>query len=195
MRVFITGATGFIGSYLVPELLRAGHQVIGLSRSQDGAETLVRAGAEAFMGDVNDLDRLRVGVAMCDAVIHAAFNHDFARVKQHSEEDRTVVEALGEALAGSDRPLIVTSGTGLVERRPGEDCVVETDPHANVDTAPRAATDRYHVASSASSAARSPSASSASSTVWLASSGRALASGSASTGYPPGSTAKARPAG
>ena len=141
MRVFVTGATGFIGSYLVPELLRAGHQVVGLSRSRESAEKLARAGAEAFAGDVNDLDRLRAGAQASDAVIHAAFNHDFARVRQHSEDDRKVIEALGETLAGSDRPLIVTSGTGLVERRPGADCVTETDARASLETAPRAATE------------------------------------------------------
>jgi nucleoside-diphosphate-sugar epimerase len=141
MRVFVTGATGFIGSYLVPELLKAGHQVVGLSRSNESAEKLARAGAEAFPGDVNDLDRLRAGARMADAVIHTAFNHDFARVKQHSEEDRKVIEALGETLAGSERPLIVTSGTGLVERRTGEDSVMESDAHASLEKAPRAATE------------------------------------------------------
>jgi len=140
MRVFVTGATGFVGSYLVPELLEAGHQVIGLCRSDEGAERLARAGAQAFRGDVNDLDCLRAATKTSDAVIHAAFNHDFARVKQHSEEDRKVIEALGEALSGSQRPLVVTSGTGLVERRTG-DCVVETDAHASLEKTPRAATE------------------------------------------------------
>ena len=142
MRVFVTGATGFIGSHLVPELLGAGHQVIGLSRSPEGAERLVGAGAQALVGDVNDLDRLRAGVAMSDGVIHAAFNHDFTQVRQHSEADRTVIEALGEALAGSARPLIVTSGTGLAARRAGADRVVETDAPAPLETAPRAATEQ-----------------------------------------------------
>jgi len=137
----MTGATGFIGSYLVPELLKAGHQVVGLARSEESAEKLARAGVEAFAGDVNDLDRLRAGAKTSDAVIHAAFNHDFARVKQHSEEDRKVIEALGEALGGSERPLIVTSGTGLVERGAGADSVVETDAHASLESAPRAATE------------------------------------------------------
>lgn len=141
MRVFLTGATGFVGSCLVPELIGAGHQVIGLSRSAEGAEKLAQAGAEAFAGDVNDLPRLAEGAAGADAVIHAAFNHDFSRVREHSEADRKAIEALGAALAGSDRPLLVTSGTGLVERPPGRDAVIETDPAASLASAPRAATE------------------------------------------------------
>ncbi len=141
MRVFITGATGFIGAHLVPELLQAGHHVIGLCRSEEGAKKLAQAGAEPFFGDVNDLSRLRAGALSADGVIHTAFNHDFARVRQHSEEDRAVIEALGEALTGSGKPLIVTSGTGLVERRLGEDCVIETDTHAGSAKTPRAATE------------------------------------------------------
>jgi nucleoside-diphosphate-sugar epimerase len=137
----MTGATGFIGSYLVPALLKEGHQVIGLCRSAESADKLVRAGAEAFLGDLNDLDRLRAGANLGDAVIHAAFNHDFARVRQHSEEDRKVIEALGDALCGSERPLLVTSGTGLVERQSGASSVVETDNHASLEKAPRAATE------------------------------------------------------
>lgn len=141
MRVFMTGATGFIGAYLIPVLLEAGHQVIGLCRSAESADKLVRVGAEAFPGDLNDLDRLRAGASLGDAVIHAGFDHDFARVRQHSEADRKVIEALGDALFGSQRPLIVASGTGLVERRPGASAVVETDDHASLETAPRAATE------------------------------------------------------
>ncbi len=141
MRVFMTGATGFIGSYLVPELLQAGHDVVGLCRSDKGEETLVRAGAEAFRGDLIDLGRLLEGVKSADGVIHAAFNHDFTQARQSSENDRKVIEALGTALAGTDRPLIVTSGTGLVERSAPGAFVTEADPAATSAKIPRAATE------------------------------------------------------
>lgn len=140
MRVFLTGATGFIGSYLVPELIGAGHQVTGLSRSDAGGEALARAGAEVVRGDVNDLVRLRTAAAAVDGVIHAAFNHDGYDAKQASEDDRKVVETLGEALAGSDRPLIVTSATGLVRSNTGGP-VVESDGHPTSAALPRAATE------------------------------------------------------
>lgn len=140
MRVFLTGATGFIGSYLVPELVNAGHHVVGLSRSDAGAEALTRAGAEVFRGDVNDLDRLRIAAEAADGVIHAAFNHDFSNLRQHSEEDRRAIETLGEALAGSNRPLIVTSGTGLARSKTGGP-VIETDDHLTLVESPRAATE------------------------------------------------------
>jgi nucleoside-diphosphate-sugar epimerase len=140
MRVFLTGATGFIGSYLVPELIEAGHQVVGLSRSDVGAETLTRAGAEVCRGDVNDLDRLRTAAAAADGVIHAAFNHDFANLKRHSEEDRQVIGTLGDALAGSGRPLVISSGTGLARSKNGGP-VVETDDHVTSAEFPRAASE------------------------------------------------------
>ncbi len=138
MRVFLTGATGFIGSFLVPELINAGHRVVGLSRSDVGAEALTRAGAEVFRGDVNDLDRLRSAAEAADGVIHTAFNHDFSNLKQHSENDRKVIETLGEALAGSDRPLVITSGTGLARSKTGGPAV-ETDDHVTSAEFPRAA--------------------------------------------------------
>jgi nucleoside-diphosphate-sugar epimerase len=140
MRVFLTGATGFIGSYLVPELIDAGHAVVGLSRSEAGAEALTRAGVEVFRGDVNDLDRLSTAAEAADGVIHAAFNHDFSNLKRHSEDDRKVIETLGEALAGSDRPLVVTSGTGLARSKSGGPAL-ETDDHVASAEFPRAATE------------------------------------------------------
>ena len=140
MRVFLTGATGFIGSFLVRELIDAGHHVVGLSRSDAGAKALIGAGAEVFRGDVTDLDRLRAAAEAADGVIHAAFNHDFPNLKQHSENDRKVIETLGKALAGSDRPLVITSGTGLARSKTGGP-VVETDDHVDSAEFPRAATE------------------------------------------------------
>jgi nucleoside-diphosphate-sugar epimerase len=141
MRVFLTGATGFIGSFLVPELINAGHHVVGLSRSDAGAEALAHAGAEVFRGDVNDLDRLRTAAEAADGIIHAAFNHDFSNLKQHSENDRKVIETLGEVLAGSDRPFVIASGTGLVARSKTGGPAVETDDHVTAAAFPRAATE------------------------------------------------------
>lgn len=140
MRVFITGATGFIGSFLVPELVKAGHQVLGLSRSEAGSEALTRSGAEVRRGDVNDLEGLRVAAESADGVIHAAFNHDFANLEKHSEEDRKVIETLGEVLAASNRPLVITSGTGLARSKTG-DPAVEADEHFTSAEFPRAASE------------------------------------------------------
>jgi nucleoside-diphosphate-sugar epimerase len=140
MRVFVTGATGFVGSFVVLELISAGHDVVGLSRSDAGAEALVRVGAKVFRGDVNDLERLRNPAEAADGIIHAAFNHDASDLKQHSENDRKVIATLGAALAGTDRPLIITSGTGLVQSTTGGP-VRETDDHATSAVFPRAASE------------------------------------------------------
>lgn len=119
MRVFLTGATGFIGSRILTELLDAGHQVLGMTRSDAGAKTLADAGAEIHRGQLEDLDSLREGAAWADAVIHTAFDHDFSHFVANCEKDRQAILALGSALAGSRRLLLITSGTGMGSAGPG----------------------------------------------------------------------------
>ncbi|GJG87815.1 NAD-dependent dehydratase [Gemmatimonadetes bacterium T265] len=125
MRVFLTGATGFIGSRIVPELIDAGHQVLGMTRSDAGARWLEQVGAAAHRGTLEEPDTVASGAAQADAVIHTAFDHDFSHFVENCEKDRRVIEAMAGALAGSDRPLIITSGTGMGSRGPGALAVEE----------------------------------------------------------------------
>jgi nucleoside-diphosphate-sugar epimerase len=138
MRVFVTGAPGFIGSALIPELVGAGHQVLGLTRSEVGAETLRKAGVDVLHGNVEDLDSLRKGAAQADGVIHLAFNHDFSQFQKNCENDHRAIEAMGEVLAGSDRPLVITSGTAIGNGGGGK-LTTEESPAANWN--PRAASE------------------------------------------------------
>lgn len=139
MRIFVTGATGFIGSALVPQLIKEGHQVLGLTRSEAGAQALRKAGAEVLHGNLEDLDSLRQGAAGSEGVIHLAFNHDFSKFEQNARDERNAINAMGEVLAGSKRPFVVTSGTGMaanVDGKPSaEDSPIASwNPRADLET-------------------------------------------------------------
>jgi nucleoside-diphosphate-sugar epimerase len=120
MRIFVTGAPGFIGSRLVPELIEAGHNVLGLTRSETGAEALRKMGAEVKHGNIEDLDSLRQGAADSDGVIHLAFNHDFSQFQTNCDNDHKAIVAIGEVLQGSNRPFVITSGTAIASNVDGK---------------------------------------------------------------------------
>jgi nucleoside-diphosphate-sugar epimerase len=140
MRVFVTGATGNIGARVAKDLIAAGHQVIGLCRSDDKAPALAATGAEVYRGSIAEPDSLKEGAARSDGVIHLAFNHDFSRFVQNCEDDRSVIQVLGSVLAGSNRPLIVTSGTPIANTVPGEPAK-EDNATVGSDAHPRAASE------------------------------------------------------
>jgi nucleoside-diphosphate-sugar epimerase len=138
MRIFVTGSTGFIGSALVPKLIQAGHSVLGLTRSDTGAEALRAAGAEVHYGNLEDLDSLRQGAAKADGIIHLAFNHDFSQFLKICDDDRKAIVAMGEVLVGSKRPLVVTSATAIAY---GADGKPATEDSPTTSWNPRAASE------------------------------------------------------
>lgn len=113
MRVFLTGATGFIGSHVIPELLGRGHQVLGLTRSDNGARQLEAAGADIYRGDLEKPETLASGAAVADAVIHCAFDHNFSTFFENTKKDYRNIVAMGEALEGTQKPILITSGVGV----------------------------------------------------------------------------------
>src|ERR1700684_539944 len=147
MRIFVTGAPGFIGSALVSELIQSGLHVLGLTRSEAGAETLRAAGAEVKYGNLEDLDSLRDGAAKSDGVVHLAFNHDFSQFQKNCDDDRKAIQAIGEVLLGSNRPFVVTSGTAIaanVDGKPSteDDQTAPWNPRAASEAAVKEFTER-----------------------------------------------------
>jgi nucleoside-diphosphate-sugar epimerase len=137
MKVFVTGATGFVGTAVLQELLGSGHQVLGLARSEESVKKLIAAGAQAHRGDLNDFESLKSGAASSDAVIHLGFVHDFTRFEEMCKLDGKVIEMIGEALLGTDKPFIITSGTALFSK---DGITTEKDLSAN-NLHPRIATE------------------------------------------------------
>ncbi|HLY02529.1 MAG TPA: SDR family oxidoreductase [Candidatus Cybelea sp.] len=144
MRIFVTGASGFIGSALIPELTGAGHHVLGLSRSDSSAKAIAAAGAEVHRGSLEDRDSLKAGVAAADGVIHLGFNHDFSKWEANCEDDRQVIDVLAAQLAGSERPLVVTGGIGT-QTPPGQ-VATEQDPALPSSVLPRTASEEAALA-------------------------------------------------
>ncbi|HEY1720728.1 MAG TPA: SDR family oxidoreductase [Magnetospirillaceae bacterium] len=137
MRVFVTGATGFVGTAVVKELLGNGHSVLGMARSDDGAAKLAKAGATVHRGDLQDLDSLKRGAAESDGVVHCGFIHDFSKFAENCAIDAAAIDAMGETLAGSNRPLIVTSGTGVLQPEEPGKAITEDQPQPNPSPFPR----------------------------------------------------------
>lgn len=138
MKVFVTGASGFVGFAVVQELLKAGHTVLALSRTEEAATKLRNAGAEVHRGDIYKPETIQSGAAACDAVIHTAFNHDFTKFKENCETDRQVILSIGSALAGTGKPVVITSGIGLLSF---ERLILESDMPPGSDIVPRAASE------------------------------------------------------
>lgn len=144
MRVFVTGATGFIGQAIVRELIAAGHAALGLARSDTAVEAVARMGAQAHRGDLSNLESLTAAALACDGVIHTAFIHDFSAYAAAAETDRRAVAALADALEGSRKPFVSTSGTALLA--PGRTCTEDDAPAPDSAAAPRAASEAMVIA-------------------------------------------------
>lgn len=140
MRVFVTGATGFIGSAVVQELIETGHEVVGLARSDEAAALVEAAGAQVHRGNIDDLDSLRDGAVGAGGVIHTAYNHDFSQMEKAARAEESVIETLGSALADSGRPLVITTGTALI--RPGRVVTEDDSPDPDSDGHPRRGAER-----------------------------------------------------
>ncbi|MFJ7589589.1 SDR family oxidoreductase [Streptomyces sp. NPDC097617] len=146
MRVFVTGASGWIGSALLPELVGAGHEVLGLARSDSSATAITATGAEVLRGDLKDPEVLRTGAGACDGVVHLAFDHDFTRFAASVQTDARVIETFGAALEGTGKPLVIASGTPAL---PGHVATERNEPAPGSPASGRDATARQTVAMAA----------------------------------------------